>query len=133
MLTDQELSRAMDVERAMYRALSELEELTRELAQAVDRGDKVSVQMSLAMRRDSLEQVVRHQAALRRQYIALPASDARLLRTLVEDPAPPAVSGAEDLVRQAARNRALLARIIAADRTINEKIAGRSSFYSKHP
>lgn len=92
----------------MYRALSELEELTQELAQAADRGDKVSVQMSLAMRRDPLEQVARHQAALRRQYTALAPADARLLRALLEDPSPPAVSGAEALVRQAARNRALL-------------------------
>ena len=84
MLTDQDFSRAMDAERAMYRALSELEELTQELAQAADRGDKVSVQMSLAMRRDPLEQVARHQAALRRQYTALAPADARLLRALLE-------------------------------------------------
>lgn len=133
MLTDQDFSRAMDVERAMYRSLSELEELTQELAQAADRGDKVSVQMSLAMRRDPLEQVARHQAALRRQYTALPAPDARLLRTLLEDASPPAVPGAEALVRQAARNRTLLARIVAADQRINQKVAGRSSFYAKRP
>ena len=131
MLTDQDFSRAMDVERAMYRALSELEELTQELAQAADRGDKVSVQMFLAMRRDPLEQMARHQAALRRQYTALPPPDAQLLRALLEDPAPPAVSGAETLVRQATRNRTLLTRIIAADRTLNQKVAGRSSFYAK--
>ena len=130
MLTDQDFSRAMEAERAMYRALSELEELTQELAQAADRGDKVSVQMSLAMRRDPLEQVARHQAALRRQYTALAPADARL-RALLEDPSPPAVSGAEALVRQAARNRALLARIVAADRALNQKVAGRSSFYAK--
>ena len=133
MLTDQDFSRAMDVERAMYRSLSELEELTQELAQAADRGDKVSVQMSLAMRRDPLEQVARHQAALRRQYTALPAPDARLLRALLEEASPPAVSGAEALVRQAARNRTLLARIVAADWRINQKVAGRSSFYAKRP
>ena len=131
MLTDQDFSRAMDVERAMYRALSELEELTQELAQAADRGDKVSVQMFLAMRRDPLEQMARHQAALRRQYTALPAPDTQLLRALLEAPAPPAVSGAETLVRQATRNRTLLTRIIAADRTLNQKVAGRSSFYAK--
>ena len=55
----------------------------------------------------------------------------RLLRALLEDPSPPAVSGAEALVRQAARNRALLARIVAADRALNQKVAGRSSFYAK--
>lgn len=132
MLTDQDFSRAMDAERAMYRALSELEELTQELAQAADRGDKVSVQMSLAMRRDPLEQVARHQAALRRQYTALAPADARLLRALLEDPSPPAVSGAEALVRQAARKPwRFLARIVAADRALNQKVAGRSSFYAK--
>ena len=41
------------------------------------------------------------------------------------------IGGAEALVRQAARNRALLARIVAADRALNQKVAGRSSFYAK--
>ena len=117
----------------MYRVLSELEELTQELSQAVNRGDKVSIQMFLSMRRDPLNQMARHQAALRRQYAGLPGKDARLLRALLEDPSPPACAGSEELVRQAARNRSILERIVRTDRQISQRLAGKSSFYTKHP
>ena len=86
MLTDQILSQTTAVEKEMYRVLSELEELTQELSQAVNRGDKVSIQMFLSMRRDPLNQMARHQAALRRQNAGLPGKDARLLRALLEEP-----------------------------------------------
>lgn len=133
MLTEQVLSQATNVEKAMYRSLTELEELTRELSQAVSRGDKVSIRMFLSMRRDSLNQMARYQAVLRRQYAGLPAQDARLLRALAEDASPPACDGSEELVRQAERNRALLSRIVEVDRRISQHMAGRSSFYAKHP
>ena len=133
MLTEQVLFQATNVEKTMYRSLTELEELTRELSQAVSRGDKVSIRMFLSMRRDSLNQIARYQAALRRLYIALPGQDARLLRALVEDASPPACAGGEELVCQAARNRALLSRIMEADKRISQHMAGRSSFYAKRP
>lgn len=133
MLTDQVLAQAIAVEKEMYRALTELEELTQELAQAVSRGDKVSIQMFLSMRRDSLNQMARHQASLRRQYTSLPAADARLLRALLEDASPPACAGSEELVRQAARNRAVLERIVRADQKISRHLAGNASFYAKRP
>lgn len=133
MLTEQVLSQAAAAEKAMYRSLTELEELTRELSQAVSRGDNVSVRMFLSMRRDSLNQMARYQAALRRLYAALPAQDARLLRALAEDASPPPCAGSQELVRQAERNRALLSRIVEADRSISQHIAGRSSFYARHP
>lgn len=97
----------------MYRSLTELEELTRELSQAVSRGDNVSIRMFLSMRRDSLNQMARYQAACA-AYTGLPAQDARLLRALAEDASPPACAGGEALVCQAARNRALLSRIMEA-------------------
>ena len=133
MLTDQILSQTTAVEKEMYRVLSELEELTQELSQAVNRGDKVSIQMFLSMRRDPLNQMARHQAALRRQYAGLPGKDARLLRALLEDPSPPACAGSEELVRQAARNRSILERIVRTGRQISQRLAGKSSFYTKHP
>lgn len=133
MLTAQVLSQATAVEKAMYRALTELEELTQELAEAVTRGDKVSIQMFLSMRRDPLNQMAQHQASLRRQYAALPGEDARLLRTLVESSSPPACDGSEELVRQAARNRTILERIVRADRKISQRLTGNASFYAKHP
>lgn len=133
MITSQVLSRITAVEKEMYRTLTELEELTQELSQAVSRGDKVSIRMFLSMRRDPLNQMAQHQAAVRRQYAALPPEDARLLRVLLEDPSPPVCAGSEELVRQAARNRTILERIVKTDRKISQHLAGGASFYTKHP
>lgn len=133
MLTAQVLSQTTATEKEIYRALSELEELTQELSQAVSRGDKVSIQMFLSMRRGPLNQMSQCQAILRRQYTQLPEEDARLLRALLEAPSPPACAGSEELVRQAARNRAILERIVKTDRQISQRLAGNASFYAKHP
>lgn len=134
MLSAEALSQATAVEKSMYRSLTDLEELTQELSQAVDRGDRVSIQMFLSMRQEPLDQLLKQQAALRRQRAGLPPEDARLLQALLEDAEPPACAGSEELVRQTARNRALLGRIIQADRRISQRLGGSSSFYAKqHP
>ena len=52
MLSKQELDAALAAERAMYRALSEVQDITRELLDAVDRQDQVSVRLFLSMRQD---------------------------------------------------------------------------------
>ena len=133
MLSAEALSQASAVEKNIYRSLTELEELTQELSEAVNRNDKVSIQMFLSMRKDPLEQLTKHQEALRRQRAGLPPEDARLLRALLEDHPPPACAGSEELIRQAARNRTLLERIVRMDREISQHLAGRASFYAKRP
>ena len=50
MLSKQELDAALAAERAMYRALSEVQDITRELLDAVDRQDQVSVRLWLVPR-----------------------------------------------------------------------------------
>ena len=47
MLSKQELDAALAAERAMYRALSEVQDIPRELLDAVDRQDQVSVRLFL--------------------------------------------------------------------------------------
>lgn len=133
MLSAEMLSLVTAVEKSMYRSLTDLEELTQELSQAVDRGDRVSIQMFLSMRQEPLDQLLKQQAALRRQRVGLSPEDGRLLRALLEDTEPPACSGSEELVRQATRNRTLLERIIQTDRRISQRLGGSASFYAKHP
>lgn len=133
MLSAEMLSLVTAVEKSMYRSLTDLEELTQELSQAVDRGDRVSIQMFLSMRQEPLDQLLKQQAALRRQRAGLSPEDGRLLRALLEDTEPPACSGSEELVRQATRNRTLLERIIQTDRRISQRLGGSASFYAKHP
>ena len=57
MLSKQELDAALAAERAMYRALSEVQDITRELLDAVDRQDQVSVRLFLSMRQEQINQL----------------------------------------------------------------------------
>lgn len=131
MLTPEHFSRAMATEKAMYRALTDLEELTGELAQAATRGDRVSLRMYLSLRQEPLEQLSQYKAALDRQCASLSEPDGRMLRDLLNQPSPPACPGSEELVRQVARTRALWERVVRADRQISLKLTGSSSFYNK--
>ena len=81
MLSKQELDAALAAERAMYRALSEVQDITRELLDAVDRQDQVSVRLFLSMRQEGEAlslQVERNRALLERTLQADKALSRRL-------------------------------------------------------
>ena len=71
MLSKQELDAALAAERAMYRALSEVQDITRELLDAVDRQDQVSVRLFLSMRQEQINQL-RDQKELLKKRSAAP-------------------------------------------------------------
>lgn len=131
MLSEQTLSAAMAVEKKMYLALSEVEELTQELSQAVNRRDQVSVRMFLAMRQEQIDQLSEQKTLLRRQCARLPAAEGDLLRQLLNEREPPPCSGAEALIQQVARNRLLLDRVLRADRQVSRRLGGNASFYER--
>ena len=68
MLSKQELDAALAAERAMYRALSEVQDITRELLDAVDRQDQVSVRLFLSMRQEQINQL-RDQKELLKKHL----------------------------------------------------------------
>ena len=67
MLSKQELDAALAAERAMYRALSEVQDITRELLDAVDRQDQVSVRLFLSMRQEQINQLRDQKELLEKQ------------------------------------------------------------------
>ena len=67
MLSKQELDAALAAERAMYRALSEVQDITRELLDAVDRQDQVSVRLFLSMRQEQINQLRDQKELLKKQ------------------------------------------------------------------
>lgn len=72
MLSKQELDAALAAERAMYRALSEVQDITRELLDAVDRQDQVSVRLFLSMRQEQINQLRDQKELLKKQCGGLP-------------------------------------------------------------
>lgn len=72
MLSKQELDAALAAERAMYRALSEVQDITRELLDAVDRQDQVSVRLFLSMRQEQINQLRDQKELLKKQCADCP-------------------------------------------------------------
>ena len=132
MLSDQVLSTAAAVVKKMYMALMETEDLTQQLAQAVDRQDQVSVRMFLALRQEQIDILTQQKAILRRQCAQLPPSQAEFLREILGGGGtPPGDGGAEELVQQVKRTRALLERVLTMDRRVSQRLGGAGSFYSR--
>ena len=86
MLSKQELDAALAAERAMYRALSEVQDITRELLDAVDRQDQVSVRLFLSMRQEQINQLRDQKELLKKQCGGLPKEEGDLLRQILSCP-----------------------------------------------
>ncbi len=110
--------------------LNEVHDLSRELAEAIDRNDQVSVEMLIAMRQEPINKLEESDQLLREQLYSLPdAADIARLAALLNGTAEPA----EDermLTDQVAANRRKLDQILALDKQLNLKMGREKSVYS---
>ena len=134
MLTEQTLMDTACLQRKIYTSLTEIAELTDELSQALNRQDQVSVRLFLSMRRDEINHLMEHKAALNRQYAQLPKEDSAFLQQLISGSSTsvPNSPGGAALLRQAEMNRSLLERVRRADQAVSLRLGGRRSFYSQN-
>lgn len=103
--------------------LNEVEDITQQMAQAIDRNDQVSVQMLLAMREEPLEKLQAADRAVREQLEAL-AEEAPELAALLNG-APPAQPGERTqqmLCDQVASNRRRLKQIMELDAVLGQRL-----------
>ena len=103
-------------ERLLYVKLSEFEDLTRQLGEALDRRDEISVQMLLNMRGEPANQLQEADGQLRRRLLELPEEDAIRARELLE-------GGEQQGPAEAAREM---------DKHISVRMGGNKSFYKKY-
>lgn len=130
-MDEQVLKVAMSAEQKMYTALSEVMELTEELANAFQRQDQVAVQMFLGMRQEPIDRLESCKAMLERQCLQLPPGQRQTLRGILQgEIPPPQAQTLGDLVQ---KNKRLLDRILEVDRRLNLRIGGEHSFYRQQP
>lgn len=117
-------------ERLLYVKLSEFEDITRQLGEALDRSDEVSVQMLLNMRGEPANQMQEADRQLRRRLLELPEDDAIRAREILEGGEQ---RGPEEaaLCGQVLQNRRLLQRCREMDKQLSMRMGGRKSFYAK--
>ena len=111
--------------------LNDLEDLTRQLAQSIDRNDQVSVQMLIAMREEPLAKLQAADRALREQLEALPvrAEAGALAALLYGEAAEPGERTQQMLQEQVAANRRRLNQIMTVDRVLNQRLGREQSAY----
>ena len=118
------------LERKKYNLLSEVMDLSKQLGEAMDRNDDVSVRLLLAMRQEPLLrlQEVKQAADLKKE--SLPPEDRERVSELGQGAAP---QGEEETTyqNQAGSARRLLERIVELDERLNRRMGGKNSYYAQ--
>lgn len=118
------------LERKKYNYLVELQDLTGQMAESLDRSDQVSVRMLVAMRQDPLRMLAEVDNSGKLRLAALPGEDRRRVEALLKE-GRPGNDGERVFLEQAQKTRRLLEQVVAMDRRVSVKMAGENSFYHK--
>ena len=115
--------------RRMYNLLTEVQDLTLQMAQSLDRNDAVATQMLLDMRQAPLQKMAQAREALLLQLEELNQEDSARLRSILNGGT--AISPEEKrLADQVAMNSRLMQQVQALDRQVNQKITRDKSIYN---
>ena len=108
--------------------LREVSDLTRQMAQAVDRQDETSVTLLLNMREDPVRQLAALDRSVGESIQELPEADAVRARELMEG-SPARTEEERGLCEQVEQYRRLLASVLDLDRRVSLRMGGGQSFY----
>lgn len=122
------LRKAQILNKRIYILLTEILDVSKQLAEALDRSDRVSMRMLIGMRNEPIQHAQQARQALCALRDSLPYEDAVRLTELL--------NGAEaqneneaPLAAQLRSNEKLLKQVLTMDETLNVKIAREKSVY----
>lgn len=126
------IAAAIATERKRYTTLTEVMELTKELSDAFQRQDQVSVRLFLSMRQEPINQLREYRAIQRKRCAALHDEESEALwKVLTGQGSGDGSEQLQVLEKLAGQNRNLLERIQKADRQISIKLGGKKSYYAR--
>jgi len=128
---EETLAELLALERRIFRKLNETMEITRELAEAVDREDQVSVKMLLSSRQAPLLELQELNAAAELKRCDLSGEDEAAFDRLITEHGAPETPAEKYVAEQMALNRRLLKQLAELDRRVNEKLCREKSIYRK--
>ena len=118
------------LEKKKYNYLIEIEDLTKQMAQSLDRNDQVSTRMLVAMRQDPLRHLEEVDKGEKIRLSAFSQEERDRVRALRQGD--PARDPDETVFQnQAGKTRRLLEQVVELDRRISLRMAGERSYYSK--
>lgn len=112
----------------IYHALNETFDISRQLAEAMDRNDQIAIQMLVAMRQEPVEKLTQARQALEHQRDSLPPGVRARLSELLNG-APAKEAAEEGLANQVGVNNRLLKQLVELDRILNRKLTREKSIY----
>ena len=114
-----------------YRQYGEIEELTHEIASAMDHDDQVSISLLLKMRGNSMAELEK----TRREQSLLLNADSDWCRRISDitsgNKAEDMTEAEERLLMLSKGKKEILKRIIALDKKVSVRLAGDDSYYSR--
>lgn len=116
------------LEKKKYNHLVEIQDVTRQLAEGLDRNDQVSVRMLVAMRHDPIRLLAEADNSGKMRMAAMPEEDQERVRELTGG-AEPRDDGERVFREQASKTRRLLEQVVSLDERVSVRMAGDSSFY----
>ena len=126
------IAAALATERKCYTTLTEVMELTKELSDAFQRQDQVSVRLFLSMRQEPINQLREYRAIQRKRCAALPDEEGEVLwKVLTGQGSGDGSEQLQALEKLVGQNRNLLDRVQEADRQVSMKLGGKKSYYAR--
>lgn len=130
---EEALTAALGHAQQIYRAMSELSDLTQDMDAGTQQQDAVTLRLYLKLRAEPLSRAWEHKRQLRRLCSSLPDEQGERLLALLEGSAEDPSPAERPLLEQVQRNQALLSRLIAVDQRISLRMGRDRSFYQKAP
>lgn len=112
----------------IYSLLNEVMDISRQMAEAVDRDDQVAIQLLVTMREEPVRKLRQARRTLEEQRDTLDAETGRHLAGLLNGEEPKTREEAP-LAAQIGANRRLLAQVMELDQVLNRKVTREESFY----
>lgn len=112
----------------IYSLLNEVMDVSRQMAEAMDRDDQVAIQMLVSMREEPVRKLRQARQALEEQRDALEPETARRLSQLLNGEEAETEAEAP-LAAQIGVNRRLLEQVLELDRVLNRKLTREESIY----
>ena len=106
--------------------LNEMEDLTKQIAESIDRNDRVSMEMLVAMREEPLGKLHEADRILREQLADMPDREGAAQLAAMLNGAAPSQEGdlPKMLCEQVNQNKRRLEQVVAMNQRINQKVAG---------
>lgn len=114
----------------IYNLLNEVLDVSRQMADALDRNDQVSVQVLLSMRQEPINSLEEANLALKQQCMDLPSVQDRTRLSELLHGAEANDQSEMPLVNQIASNKRLFKQVIDLDRVLSSKLSRGKSIYS---